>query len=41
MFDTYGSSHQVLHFMVILAGLAHMIGLFRAFNYAHAVFGPE
>jgi len=34
-FDVYGSSHQILHFMVILAGFAHVFGLFRAFHYAH------
>ena len=36
-FDTFGSSHQILHFMVIFAGLAHMHGLFKAFDYAHRV----
>ena len=34
-YDIYGSSHQVLHVAVILAGLAHMFGLFRAFDYLH------
>lgn len=34
-FDVYGSSHQVLHFMVIFAGLAHMFGLIRAYRYYH------
>ncbi|KAM0800315.1 mPR-typeG-protein-coupled receptor [Usnea florida] len=34
-YDIYGSSHQVLHIAVILAGLAHMCGLFRAFDYLH------
>ena len=34
-YDIYGSSHQVLHIAVILAGLAHMFGLFRAFDYLH------
>lgn len=33
--DIYGSSHQVLHVAVVLAGLAHMFGLFRAFDYIH------
>jgi adiponectin receptor len=32
-FDYFGASHQILHFMVIFAGLAHMVGLFRAFDY--------
>ena len=34
-YDIYGSSHQVLHIAVVLAGLAHMFGLFRAFDYLH------
>lgn len=32
-FDYFGASHQILHVMVILARLAHMAGLFRAFDY--------
>ena len=32
-FDYFGASHQIFHFMVVLAGLAHMVGLFRAFDY--------
>lgn len=35
-FDIFGSSHQILHVMVILAGLAHMKGLFRAFDFVHS-----
>ena len=35
-FDLWGSSHQVLHFMVIFAGLAHMFGLVRAFRHYHS-----
>lgn len=35
--DVYGNSHQVLHVAVIFAGLAHMFGLFRAFDYLHTV----
>lgn len=34
-YDIYGSSHQMLHIAVVLAGLAHMFGLFRAFDYLH------
>lgn len=34
-FDVYGNSHQFLHVAVIFAGLAHMLGLFRAFDYLH------
>ena len=36
-FDILGSSHQILHLMVILAGLAHTVGVLRAFEYAHTV----
>ena len=39
-FDIYGSSHQILHVMVILAGLAHMFGLFSAFDYVHSQLSP-
>lgn len=35
-YDIFGSSHQVLHVAVILAGLAHMFGLFRAFDHVHS-----
>ena len=35
-FDVYGNSHQILHVMVVFAGLAHMNGLLRAFDYAHS-----
>ena len=34
-YDIVGSSHQILHIMVILAGLVHMDGLLRAFRYSH------
>ncbi|SLM36823.1 Hly-III-related [Lasallia pustulata] len=34
-YDNWGSSHQVLHISVILAAVAHMIGLFRAFDFLH------
>ncbi|KAF5879103.1 putative hemolysin-iii channel protein [Botrytis fragariae] len=34
--DILGSSHQILHFMVIFAGLAHMAGLLRAFDHIHS-----
>ena len=35
-FDIWGNSHQILHFMVILAGLAHMYGLLSAFDNLHS-----
>ncbi|KAK0109754.1 hypothetical protein ONS95_002430 [Cadophora gregata] len=38
--DIYGSSHQILHFLVIFAGLVHMFGLLRAFDYLHAAGSP-
>ncbi|PMD61317.1 Hly-III related protein [Hyaloscypha bicolor E] len=38
--DIYGSSHQILHFMVIFAGLTHMIGLLSAFDYLHTQISP-
>lgn len=34
-FDIWGSSHQLLHIFVILAALAHMFGLIRAFRHIH------
>ena len=34
-YDIIGSSHQILHVMVILAGLVHMDGLLRAFRFSH------
>ena len=35
-FDLVGSSHQILHVMVILAGLAHWRGLMQAYRYTHS-----
>ena len=35
-YDIFGNSHQILHVMVVLAALAHMFGLFRAFDHVHA-----
>lgn len=37
-FDLYGSSHQILHFTVVFAGLAHAFGLLRAYRYHHDLF---
>lgn len=34
--NIYGSSHQILHFMVIFAGIAHMFGLLKAFDHLHS-----
>ena len=33
--DIYGNSHQILHIMVIFAGLTHLAGLLSAFHYLH------
>jgi len=33
-FDHIGASHQIFHIMIVLAGLAHYIGLTRAFDEA-------
>lgn len=36
--DFFGNSHQILHIMVIVAGLTHWAGLLSAFHYLHASF---
>ncbi|KAI9798448.1 MAG: hypothetical protein M1825_005355 [Sarcosagium campestre] len=38
MFDIWGSSHQIFHFLVLFAASSHLIGLLKAFDYNH---GPE
>lgn len=35
-FDILGASHQWLHIMVVLAGLAHVMGILTAFDFLHA-----
>ncbi|KAH8780606.1 hemolysin-III channel protein-like protein Izh2 [Hyaloscypha sp. PMI_1271] len=35
-FDIFGASHQWLHIMVIVAGLAHTVGVLYAFDFLHA-----
>ncbi|KAE9367450.1 hemolysin-III channel protein-like protein Izh2 [Stipitochalara longipes BDJ] len=35
-FDIFGASHQWLHIMVILAGLAHTVGVLHVFDLLHA-----
>jgi adiponectin receptor len=35
-FDIWCQSHQILHFMVIFAGLTHMSGLLRAAEFVHS-----
>ncbi|TVY76015.1 ADIPOR-like receptor SPBC12C2.09c [Lachnellula suecica] len=39
-YDHFGGSHQILHFMVIFAGLAHMVGLLSSFDYLHSQKSP-
>src|SRR5262249_20353126 len=34
-FDVWGSSHQIFHVLVVLAGVCHFVGLIRAGEYAH------
>jgi adiponectin receptor len=35
-YDIHGYSHQVFHFIVIFASLAHMFGLLSAFAFIHS-----
>jgi adiponectin receptor len=32
-FDIYGSSHQIMHVLVVCGALSHTIGLVKAFDY--------
>jgi adiponectin receptor len=32
-FDIFGSSHQIFHVFVVLAAVAHFIGILTAFDY--------
>ncbi|KAJ4994033.1 ADIPOR-like receptor SPBC12C2.09c [Stagonosporopsis vannaccii] len=34
-FDIWGSSHQIFHVLVVLAAASHLVGLVKAFDYAH------
>lgn len=34
-FDIVGSSHQIFHVLVVLAAMAHLNGLFKAYDYRH------
>ncbi|KAF2652991.1 HlyIII-domain-containing protein [Lophiostoma macrostomum CBS 122681] len=33
--DIWGASHQIMHCLVVCAGISHLFGLLRAFDYAH------
>ncbi|KAF2252245.1 putative membrane protein [Trematosphaeria pertusa] len=34
-FDIWGASHQIMHCLVICAGIAHLFGLLRSFDHVH------
>ncbi|KAF2021540.1 HlyIII-domain-containing protein [Aaosphaeria arxii CBS 175.79] len=34
-FDIWGSSHQIFHVLIVIAAVAHLCGLVKAFDYAH------
>ncbi|OAL00938.1 HlyIII-domain-containing protein [Phaeosphaeriaceae sp. SRC1lsM3a] len=34
-FDVWGASHQIMHCLVVCAGIAHLFGLLRAFDHIH------
>lgn len=38
-FDIYGHSHQLLHIIVVFAGLIYLAGLFSAVDFAHSQTG--
>ena len=35
-FDTLGASHQIFHFLVLLAAAVHLVGLIKAFDFRHS-----
>lgn len=35
-FDIWGASHQIFHVLVLVAAMAHLIGLLKAFDYRHS-----
>ncbi|KAF1936380.1 HlyIII-domain-containing protein [Clathrospora elynae] len=35
-YDIWGSSHQIFHVLVVLAAASHLVGLVKAFDYAHS-----
>lgn len=37
VFDIYGSSHQIMHVLVVCGALSHTIGFIKAFGYWHSV----
>lgn len=38
-FDIWGSSHQIFHVLVVAAATSHLVGLIKAFDYHHRVYG--
>ncbi|KAI2474449.1 HlyIII-domain-containing protein [Pyrenophora tritici-repentis] len=35
-YDIWGSSHQIFHVLVVLAAASHLMGLVKAFDFAHS-----
>ena len=35
-FDIYGASHQIMHIMIVIAGLAFLAGMLKAFDNVHS-----
>ena len=35
-FDICGSSHQIFHVLVVMAAMAHLMGLLKAFDHEHS-----
>lgn len=40
-YDIWGHSHQIFHFLVVLAAISHGVGLYKACLYAHDVTIPH
>ena len=36
-FDIWGSSHQIFHVLVVSAAISQLVGLLKAFEFAHSV----
>ena len=40
-FDLFGASHQLFHFAVVAAVIAHYLGVLKAFEYHHGLRSGE
>ena len=38
-FDIFGASHQLMHWAIVIAGLAWLVGTVQAFDAAHSNLG--